>query len=179
MRRSAGVRVAVGAAASGDRGAVILRDLRTAFGRGRCIPCRTVRFRIATRAGPGRTPRRWRAPWARRGAGLSPFRGFCSFAYTLVPAYRERHAAASRRDGRCARHMIRVFVALPPRAPRNFLGAENAHISLTRGSAPLPVRDRHGACSSLVHRSHPCPECCIDSPPLAGTRCPAREAGAV
>ena len=59
----------------------------------------------STLEGPVGPPRR---------AGLSPFRGF---AYTLVPAYRERHAAASRRDGRCARHMIRVFVALPPRAP--------------------------------------------------------------
>jgi len=77
-------------------------------------------------------------------------------------------------DIEITRHDVRL--SLPPRAPSSRVCTR---FLLTRGSAPLPVGDRHGACSSLVHRSRPCPECCIDSPPLAGTRCPAREAGAV
>ena len=92
-----------------------------------------------------------------------------------------RHAARRRRrrrtgpgDIEITRHDVRL--SLPPRAPSSRVCTR---FLLTRGSAPLPVGDRHGACSSLVHRSRPCPECCIDSPPLAGTRCPAREAGAV
>lgn len=93
-----------------------------------------------------------------------------------------QHAARRRRRRRTghlilytvSRHDVRL--SLPPRAPSSRVCTR---FLLTRGSAPLPVRDRHGACSSLVHRSRPCPECCIDSQPLAGTRCPAREAGAV